>query len=417
MPRAPMCEARRFVGEPRAEDIGMSTDESTTVSVTDAWRAFCGRLADMGAVIEGGDFPQDALAQAEGVRFLARMTALALQQATDFSDPDFPVIYRLNDDATKWAGPNVDNIYLAAAVKHPHVYTLRGTTARSGGFILQTLTGWWGEERFRIHDDRSSSVFVPETDGSIAITIGGPEQPTNWMPLHPDADCLFIREYAIDWATDDRCAFVLERVADEPVVQLVLDAARVCGMLEQAAHWVEHTTVFWNKFEAQMMRPLEPNSFGPVFTAPGGGSDIFYGNGWVDLAPDDALIVHVTVPVARYWSLQLYNEAWYESLDFGSRCTNRNNTQVHVDADGVVRFVIATRDPGTPNWLDLAGHQRAFAHFRAVWCTAATQPRCTLTTIDAVRDLLPTDHPVISPAQRIDELRTRHAQVTRRHRR
>ena len=44
-------------------------------------------LSDMGAVIEGDDFPQDAFSQAEGVRYLARMSALALQQATDFSDP------------------------------------------------------------------------------------------------------------------------------------------------------------------------------------------------------------------------------------------------------------------------------------------------------------------------------------------
>lgn len=395
----------------------MSNEQSTPRRVTDAWRSFCARLADMGAVIEGADFPQDALAQAEGVRYLARMTALALQQATDFSDPGFPVIYRLNDDATKWAGPNVDNIYLAAAVRHPHVYELRGTLARSGGFILQTLTGWWGEDRFRIHDDRSSAVFVPEADGSITVTIGGPEQPVNWMPLHPDADCLFIREYAIDWATDGRCEFVLERVGEEPTTQPVLDAERVFGMLDQAAHWVEHTTVFWNEFEAQMMRPLDPNSFGPVFTTPGGGSDIFYGNGWVDLTPAEALIVEIDEPTARYWSLQLYSEGWYESLDFSSRCTNRNNTQVHVDPDGVVRFVISEQDPGVPNWLDLAGHRRAFAHYRAVWCTSATQPRCTLTAIVAVRDLLPIDHPVTSEVQRIDELRVRHAQVTRRHRR
>jgi hypothetical protein len=333
----------------------------------DAWRAFCARLAAAGDVIAGDDFPGDPLAQAEGVRYLARMTALALQQATDFSDPDFPSIYRLNDDVTKWAGPNVDNVYLAAAVRHPHVYRLHGSLARSGGFILQTLTGWWGEEQFRIHHDRSSEVFVADDDGNIEITIGGPELPKNWMPLHPDADRLFIREYAIDWSRHERCEFVLDRMDAQPLSQPILDAARVATMLDGAARWVEHVTVHWNTFEAEMMRPLAVNSFGAVFTTPQGGSDIVYGNGRIELEPDEALLVELDEPDARYWSLQLYNEGWYESLDFGTRCTHRNQTQVHVDHDGVVRFVISERDPGTPNWLDLSGHRRAFAHFRAVW--------------------------------------------------
>jgi hypothetical protein len=398
-------------------DATDATDATDAMDARDAWTTYCARLAALGDRLRGAEFPQDALARAEGVRYLARMAALGLQQGTDFDDPSFPVLYRLNDDITKWAGPNVDNIYLGAAVRAPHVYRLSGTVARSGGFILQTLTGWWGEPGFRIHDDRSSAVFTPDPDGRISIVIGGPEQADNWMPLHPAADHLFVREYAIDWAAHDRCEFVLERIDAEPVSRPVLDEPRVVQMLDVAAHWVEHTVVYWHGFEAQMMRPLAPNTFGEVFTTPGGGADIFYGNGRIELDPEHVLLVEVDEPDARYWSLQLYNEAWYESLDFESRCTNRNNTQVHVDPDGVARFVVSERDPGTPNWLDLAGHTRAFAHFRAVWCRRATTPRATVVAVDDLRDRLPATHPSVTPAERAAELGERRAQVARRHRR
>lgn len=383
----------------------------------DAWRTWCARLAAVGESLFAEGAPDDALARAEGVRYLARMAALGLQQGTDLEDPDFPVLYRLNDEITKWAGPNVDNVYLAASVRAPHVYRLHGSLARSGGFILQTLTGWWGEPHFAIHDDRSSTAFASDADGRVVVTIGGPPLAENWMPLHADADRLFVREYAIDWAQHERCEFVLERVDPEPVVRPPLTEARVAGMLDVAAHWAEHTVSFWRAFETGMRTSLEPNTFGAPFTAPGGGADIFYGNGRIDLRADHALLVELPAPQARYWSIQLYNEAWYESLDFDTRCTSRNNTQVHVDDDGIARFVVVARDPLVPNWLDLAGHERAFAHLRAVWCTAIAAPSTRVVPLPQLREHLPADHPVLTPADRARELTTRRLQVARRMRR
>jgi len=383
----------------------------------DAWQAWCRRMSDIADVLRGAVSPDDALARAEGVRYLARMTALGLLQATDFSDPDFPALERLNDDVVKWGGPNVDNVYLAAPVRHPHVYRLDGSMADSGGFILQTITGFWGEPGFRVHDDRGSESFTPEPDGRVTIIIGGRKRPGNWMPLHPAADRIFIREYAIDWQRHRRCDFVLERVGGTPLQQPVLDVRAATRRLEQAAHWVEHTVTYWNRFETEMRNRLEPNTFSDPFTTPAGGSDIRYGNGRIELDEEHVLLIELEQPDARYWSVQLYNDHWYESLDFGSRCTSRNNTQVYVDEDGVVRLVAATRDPGVPNWLDLAGHHRAFAHFRAVWCRHATRPRTRVVTYATLRDHLPPAHPGCSPEQRHAELTERRNATARRFRR
>ena len=34
-----------------------------------------------------------------------------------------------------------------------------------------------------------------------------------------------------------------------------------------------------------------------------------------------------------------------------------NGWQSRVDPDGVIRLVVAHRDPGVPNWLDTGGHR------------------------------------------------------------
>jgi len=385
--------------------------------VADAWRRFTDRLAALGELIEGDGYPDDPLGRAEGQRYLARLTALALQQATDFDDPSFPVLYRLNDDVTKWAGPNVDNVYLAAAVGAPHRYRLTGNIARSRGFILQTLHGWWGQDDFRVCDDRSSADFDVAPDGSVEVLLGGPEVDGNWMPLAEDADRLFVREYLTDWHDDRRGDLLLERLDLDPVVPAVLDGDAVAVMLDRAASWLELNVPFWRDLEAGMRGFLEPNTFGAPYRTPLGGSDIWYGNGRVVLEPHQALVVEVAEPVARYWSMQLYSPGWYESLDFRNRQTSLNAAQAHVDADGLVRYVLAEHDPGTPNWLDLAGHREVLVHYRAIWCAEAPRAMPRLVAAADVRAGLPADHPVVTPEQRRLSLDRRRADVLARLRR
>jgi hypothetical protein len=61
------------------------------------------------------------------------------------------------------------------------------------------------------------------------------------------------------------------------------------------------------------------------------------------------------VPDCSSWSLGLTN-AWMESLDFRFFPINLNSTSAQVGADGSLRIVIAHRNPGVENWLDVAGH-------------------------------------------------------------
>ena len=46
-----------------------------------------------------------------------------------------------------------------------------------------------------------------------------------------------------------------------------------------------------------------------------------------------------------------------ESLDYCHFTISINKHQARVEADGLVRVLVAHRDPGLPNWLDTAHHR------------------------------------------------------------
>ena len=83
------------------------------------------------------------------------------------------------------------------------------------------------------------------------------------------------------------------------------------------------------------------------------------------------------------WDEPMNNPLALPSLDFNNGCTNAGTNpggydimsgfrSIHTGGchflfcDGSVRFVIAHRDPGVPNWLDTAGHQRGTVGVRWV---------------------------------------------------
>src|SRR5438445_13891895 len=86
---------------------------------------------------------------------------------------------------------------------------------------------------------------------------------------------------------------------------------------------------------------------------------------YVELARDEALVVEFVPPVCDYWMVALHNH-WMETLDYRFHPITLNNATAHVAADGSVRVVVATRDPGVPNWLSMAGHARGVLGVRWV---------------------------------------------------
>ena len=67
--------------------------------------------------------------------------------------------------------------------------------------------------------------------------------------------------------------------------------------------------------------------------------------GRFELEPDEALILEFEPPKGVYWSISLGNP-WLETIHYGRHQSSLNGHQAVVDPDGLVRFVLASHDPG-----------------------------------------------------------------------
>jgi hypothetical protein len=73
---------------------------------------------------------------------------------------------------------------------------------------------------------------------------------------------------------------------------------------------------------------------------------------------------------------------------------------MHFDRDDRMRVVLAHRDPGVPNWIDIGGRERGLLVYRWVWARNNPMPEAKVVDIDEVRSCVPGDHPVIDDAAR-----------------
>lgn len=382
-----------------------------------AWSDFCRRLEAVGARMIEEDFPQDDAARAEGFRHLARVAAMALQWEIDVADTDFPMLYRQNDEHTKWGGPNVDNSYLRARIDGTSTYRLRGQVKEVHDLIVSTRTGDMHQQKFGVAGDLDSSELDIDADGRFTLAIGPDVDPAEGIRTTPDTDHVGIRQYFVDWANESPGTFHLERVSPGPALPAALTTEQIVERLDAAARWVEQVIVFWNQFLARSAASTPENGFAPPRAVGGGSEDIAYGGGRFDLEEDQALLIEMTPPEARYWSLQWYTPSWFESPDFANRQTSLNNGQARVDADGKVRMVVSAKDPGIENWIDTAGHARGHLTYRYVWTKNRPTPNARLVALDELRSLLPADTPHFDAAARAAQIAIRRTHVERRFRR
>jgi hypothetical protein len=185
-------------------------------------------------------------------------------------------------------------------------------------------------------------------------------------------------------------------------------------MLDDAAAWVERLP-YWTKLIQRSFAVAGPNGLQHLGAVRGGASDICYGQGFFELEPDQALLIELEPPDARYWQFGLCSH-WFESLDYANHQTSLNGHQIRLDSDGVARLVIAQQDPGFANWLDTAGHARGLIQYRYVWSRSDPVPRARVVPIARLAQGLPPDAPRVTPEQRRAAIQMRQRHVARRHR-
>ena len=342
------------------------------------WRDFCTQLADAGDVLLRPHAPRSALDQAEGVRYLSRLTRTALNMLVDSADPDFPRLFKLVDDKIKIGADNPDNIYEQAVISPDREYRIFGQ--RHGVPYLSFGTK---ANRYAIDGTMASTGEIEidamqiGDDGRFEIIVSATQKPGNWLPMAADSSLLIVRQTFDDKASQRAADVQIAPLGAGPAVPDLLTPQAISAQLAAAAAWVKGTAATfadWSEWFKAYPNQIYPGDQA-VFQRAGGDPKIWYGHAYYDLAPGEAWVLEVTPPPCRMWNFQLDNW-WMESLDHVHQKIWINGSQAQYEEDGSIMLVCADADPGFGNWIDLAGHRSGTALWR--WIEAETHPvpRC-----------------------------------------
>lgn len=354
-------------------------NQAEGVRLSTVWRDFCDQLAKAGDILDRPSAPATPVDQAEGVRYLSRLTRTALNMLVDSADPDFPRIFLLTDDAIKIGADNPDNLYQQVVVRGDRDYRITGTRnsvpylsigSKANRYAIDGTMASTGEIEF------SDVELGP--DGSFEIIASKTKQPGNWLPMADDTTLLIIRQTFNDKDKEQAAEVQIERISDGPKLPAVLTPDVIQAQLNGAAAWVRGTSntfADWSEWFMEQPNRIYDGRDQSTWYRAGGDPKIWYGHLYYDLAPGEALVLEAKPPKCRFWNFQLDNW-WMESMDHVNRQVWVNGAQAKYEDDGSVIVVCADHDPGFGNWIDLSGHRSGTALWRWIEADDHPVPQC-----------------------------------------
>jgi hypothetical protein len=375
-----------------------------------AWEEFCDALRNAGRRVLASPAASE-LDRAEGFRHLATLVSGGLRHVFDLADPERPRFLRNPDSTSKFGAENADNQYLLASIRADRSYRICGRRNSAWAFLLEIKEGYMQLGDPRNFATLHSDDLRVEPDGSFEIVLSAQRQPGNWVPLHPDATQVLIRQYFLDWGREEPVHFEIHPLEDAGSAPPPLEPARVARLLDDAGLWIDRTLDVWQQWVGALRDSFRDDAIKPAERFVGGADDIHYGNDYYRIGPDQALLIELEPPAARYWAFQLVDN-WFGSMDWANRQSSLNHRQLRADPDGRVRIVVAHRDPGCPNWLDTGGHPAAVLQYRYIWTRNAPLPSKRVIAFADVFRELPAGTPRVSADERraAIALRQRHLQ-------
>ena len=425
--------------------------------------------------------PQNARNLAEGYRYLMGFVHYGIERAFH-EDPVRPHFRNALSIINRSTIDNADAIYFYAPIDGRRQYRLRGRvgdhrhwrgesaieTGPKAPFYLifeaieGVMAGDSGSLRelapgVKVQTGRlDSSAIEVADDGSFEILLA-PQRPAGYSgnfiatlkvvdrphPFDPAAaperyaTSISGRQLFCDWQHEEAIHLEIDQLGAEGTSPGPLDVPAASAQLRRCGELVDAQMRYWNEFWTVLMGTygaregsiegvaFPRNAFNRVNAASGstggGQSTNLYAGGVFELGPDEALVIENRISVTpQYIGFQLGN-LWGESIEYANNTGSLNGHQMHVDADGVRRLVVAHRDPGVPNWLDTTGHAEGFLTAR--WAYSETpqeedwpQVSARKVAFDEVRAHLPQETPTVSPEQRREQVRIRQRHVRRRYR-
>lgn len=363
-----------------------------------------------------GDDP--ALA-AEGLRYLTRYLAAGIAVCVAHDDTADPELGRMTENRMSWGMDNPDCLYTYSRIACDGAYRVSGRRGSACHIEFQVNTGHFGDGDFtgwQAVGAVGGDDLETGPDGTFELSLGGAPRARNHIALNERASFLLVRQYFDDWERERPADLFIERT-DVTLPRPPIGMPDVEGHLATLATWLETGARCWADLGAAIAG-AEPGPITP-FVPPASASGLkgqAYGMGAYRCEPDEAVLLALAPPRCRMWSVSLADLFW-QSLEIATRQTSLNGTQAVADADGVVRIVLAHRDPGVWNWLDAGGHRRGTLALRYLMPDTIPTMTCETVPFADVGARLPATARRCTPAERDQALRRRARQVAARYRR
>jgi len=416
---------------------------------------------------------------AEGYRYLMGYVHSAVERAFH-QDVQRPHMRNALSIITRSTIDNADAIYFYTAIDGRQSYRIKGKTGDTRHWrgepalpaghkaphyvIFEATSGDLPGDTGSLMELRpgvktqtgrlDSSQILVEDDGTFEVLLA-PERPDgysgNFIPTlkmaRPDADgqaptaryAMYLsgRQLFNDWEHEEAIHFEITQIGSEGSHAPPYCAQQAASEIRHFGDIVRNQMHFWNAFWTILMGTygaregsipgvaFPRNSFNTINAASGatggGQSTNLYAGGVFELEPDEALVIenYIRLP-ARYVGFQIGN-LWGESIEYANQIGSLNGHQMTVDADGVLRIVIAHSDPGVPNWIDTTGHREGFMTPRWTYSETPAQELWPSITAKKVRfgDIwqhLPEGTARVSAEERRRQVGLRQRHVQRRYR-
>lgn len=319
-----------------------------------------------------------------------------------------------------WGAPNHDTIYGFAPIDAMGTYRVAGTKGTESIASLMFRQG--GPNTGQVHGATLGEIDMQavetDRDGRFSLLISA-QRPAGydglWHALPPETTGLVARHVTEEPSQQDG-VWSLQRLDRE--------ASRASTLADATDTRLENMTRFaqrLNEFLLRLIVKLRHDGYTNVFVGDrfqghGGIAAQMYYQGLFELGPDEALVLESEVPATvHYWSVQLV-DPFYSAIDFIFHSAAFNGRQARISADGKARFVVSSRDPAVPNWLDSAGWHRGGMLWRWHMASSLQVPTVRRVRLSRLRRHLPADTPTVEPAQRALERAARIAHYQSRRR-
>lgn len=339
-----------------------------------AWEEYCDTLKAAGAAMVFQGTPRDSFNQAEGYRYLSRLTRAGLEAFVEYADPKNPQLRRMVTETIKLGCDNPDNCYQNCSINGTYSYKLSGNRSNVHylAFATQKADYMKGGNQVTGVLEASDMYIEPNGDFEIIVSVEKPADAKNWLPVTIDSRILLVRQTFLDRSTEVMSDVKVTRIGADKYPDPI-DCKTIDEGLNNAGLFVAGSSLFFAKWANDWKKHTNtlPQHDPAISGAAGGDPNIAYYHSYWDLKEDEAMIVEFTPPQCDYWNFHLNNH-WLESLDYRYFNITLNKHSARAASDGSVRIVVAHQDPHCDNWIHTAYHH--VGTFTLRWVKANDYP-------------------------------------------